>query len=192
MLKLLNFTNVHEGPARLETARLTLRRPEHGDFEQWAALRATSAAFLKPFEPKWARDELSKPSWRIILRRQQSEIAGGRSLPWFIFLHDGTLVGGLALGNIRRKVSQSATLGYWMGQPHAGDGIMSEAVGTVCTDTFARLGLHRIEAAAVPENEASRRVLLRNRFQMEGTARAYLQIAGQWRDHHLFARLASD
>ncbi len=191
-MKLLNFSQVHEGPALITTQRLLLRRPEPGDFDQWAALRGESAAFLQPFEPQWTDDELSKPSWRAIMRRQQSDITRGRALPWFIFLHDGTLAGGLALGNIRRKVSLSATLGYWMGRSHSGQGIMTEAVGAVCSDTFARLGLHRIEAATVPENEASRRVLLGNRFQQEGTARSYLRIGGQWRDHHLFARLASD
>ncbi len=191
-MRLLKFSEAHEGPAFLTTDRLILRRPEPGDFDQWAALRTESSSFLQPFEPRWTDDELSKQSWRAIMRRQQSDITGGWALPWFIFMHDGTLAGGLALGNIRRKVSLSATLGYWMGHPHAGQGIMTEAVGAVCNDTFARLGLNRIEAATLPENEASRRVLLRNRFQQEGIARSYLQIAGQWRDHHLFARLASD
>ena len=191
-MKLLNFSDVYEGPAPLVTDRLALRRPEPRDFAQWAALRSDSAAFLQPFEPLWPRDELSKTSWRAIMRRQQSEIVQGRTLPWFMFLHDGTLVGGIALGNIRRTIASSATMGYWMGQAYAGQGFMSEAVDAVCTDTFSRVGLNRIEASTVPENEASQRVLLRNRFRQEGIARSYLKIAGQWRDHHLFARLASD
>jgi ribosomal-protein-alanine N-acetyltransferase len=51
---------------------------------------------------------------------------------------------------------------------------------------FTRLGLHRIEAACVPENEASHRLLLKAGFEAEGRARAYLKIDGRWRDHLLF------
>ena len=63
---------------------------------------------------------------------------------------------------------------------------MTAAVRTVIDFAFRGLGLHRLEAACVLDNEASRRVLLKTGFEHEGTARAYLKINGAWRDHVLF------
>ncbi|MEO1399515.1 MAG: GNAT family protein, partial [Pseudomonadota bacterium] len=161
-------------------------------------LRRDSADFLRPYEPQWTRDELSRSAFRARLRRQESEITSGRGIPWLLFLdpkeNDGSsaLIGGLSLSNIRRGVSDTATLGYWMGERYAGQGYMAEAVRAVCAYAFNHLGLHRIEAATVLDNERSQRLLARCGFVEEGIARGYLKIAGDWRDHRLYARLASD
>ncbi|MDD9910691.1 MAG: GNAT family protein [Ahrensia sp.] len=192
-LRLLKLNRAHPGPEQLFTQRLMLRRPEAADFDEWSALRARSAAFLKPFEPSWAQDELSRSAYRLRMRRQEAEITAGRGIPWFLFdLANNVLVGGITLSNIRRGVSQTATLGYWMGESYAGRGLMREAVIAVCGSAFERHGLHRLEAATVLENERSQRLLRRCGFRDEGHARGYLKIAGTWRDHLLFARLASD
>ena len=95
-------------------------------------------------------------------------------------------MGGLTLSNIRRRAAQHVNLGYWMGEAHAGKGLMSEAVGTVLPFVFDTLGLHRIHAAFLPDNAASRRVLEKNGFREEGYAESYLQIDGRWADHVLF------
>ena len=96
------------------------------------------------------------------------------------------LVGGLTLSNIRRRAAQHVNLGYWMGQHFAGKGLMTEAVATVVPFAFNSLGLHRIHAAFLPTNAASRRVLEKNGFREEGYAENYLQIDGRWADHVLF------
>jgi ribosomal-protein-alanine N-acetyltransferase len=98
-------------------------------------------------------------------------------------------MGGMTLGNVRRGVSQSATLGYWMGQPFAGRGIMTKAVRVMKVFAFEKLGLRRIEAGCIPNNIASIRVLEANGFEREGYAREYLCIAGVWQDHFLYACL---
>jgi len=51
---------------------------------------------------------------------------------------------------------------------------------------FEVLGLHRIHAAFLPDNMASRRVLEKNGFREEGYAENYLQIDGKWADHVMF------
>lgn len=192
-MRLLKFARPHQGPAQLFSERLMLRRPDPGDFEDWAALRARSADFLKPFEPSWTADELSRSTYRLRMRRQEAEINAGRGLPWFLFAHrTGKLLGGLTLSNIRHGVAETATLGYWMGEEFAGQGYMREAVDTICESAFNDHKLHRVEAATVIENERSQRLLLRCGFRQEGIARGYLKICGTWRDHLLFARLASD
>jgi ribosomal-protein-alanine N-acetyltransferase len=83
-------------------------------------------------------------------------------------------------------------MGYWMGQRHAGKGIMTRAVPIALRIAFGPLGLRRVEAGCVPRNAASIRVLEANGFQREGYAREYFCIAGVWDDHILYARLSSD
>ena len=102
------------------------------------------------------------------------------------------LLGGLTLGGIRRGVAQAATLGYWMGAPHAGKGRMTRAVAAVTRFGFDTLRLHRIEAACIPDNAPSIALLERNGFRREGFARAYLKINDAWRDHILLALLEGE
>src|SRR5690606_19857479 len=92
----------------------------------------------------------------------------------------------ITLSNIRRRAAQFGNLGYWMGQDFAGQGLMSEAVATIVPFVFDQLDLHRIHAAFLPGNIASRRVLEKNGFVEEGYAQNYLQIDGRWADHVLF------
>lgn len=169
-----------------------LRPPEMDDFPAWARLRAASRAFLTPWEPVWPSDDLTRGAFRQRLRRYRQEIADDLSYPFFLFRDDGALLGGLTLGQVRRGVSQTATLGYWMGEAHARQGHMSRAVCAATGFAFGELRLHRVEAACVPENEASRRLLEKVGFQYEGMARAYLRIDGSWRDHRLYALLETD
>ena len=154
-------------------------------------MREQSFEFLQPWEPKWAWNELAKSSFRNRLRQQEADINSGRGMHWFLTDKSapGTVLGGIALTNIRRGVAQMGTLGYWVGEPLAGKGMMAEAVNAICHCAFVDLDLHRVEAATVLDNERSQRLLIRCGFVKEGVARDYLQINGAWRDHILFARL---
>lgn len=69
---------------------------------------------------------------------------------------------------------------------------MTEAVRCAITFGFEHVGLHRMEAACLPHNAASRAVLLRCGFKEEGVARRYLRINGEWQDHLLFGYLRED
>lgn len=170
-----------------------LRYPETGDFPQWSVLRGASKSFLTPWEPSWAADELTRSAFRRRLRRYDSEIRNDAAYPFFVFRSkDHTLVGGCTLSNVRRGVCQSASLGYWVGQAHARRGYTLAAVTAILPFVFETLGLHRLEAACIPDNEPSRRLLKRLGFEQEGHARGYLQINGEWRDHTLFALLRDD
>jgi ribosomal-protein-alanine N-acetyltransferase len=101
-------------------------------------------------------------------------------------------VGGLTLANIRRGCAQAGSLGYWMGAPYARRGYMTAAVAAIIPFAFATLKLHRIEAACIPGNIASIRLLEKTGFQREGFARQYLCIDGVWQDHLLFARIREE
>jgi ribosomal-protein-alanine N-acetyltransferase len=125
--------------------------------------------------------------------RAAEEARADRAYTFLIFrAKSGRLLGGASLAFVRRRAAQSASLGYWIGLPFRARGIMTEAAGMLCRFGFSELGLARIEAACLPENTASIRVLEKCGFKPEGFARGFLEIAVERRDHCLFARLSTD
>jgi [ribosomal protein S5]-alanine N-acetyltransferase len=170
-----------------------LRYPRVADFLAWAKLRGESSAFLTPWEPSWSSDELSKGAFRRRLRRYQREARMDSAYAFLVFRQmDNTLVGGCTLSNVRRGVTQCCALGYWIGERFSRQGHMFDAVRALIPFIFRTLGLHRIEAACLPDNEASRNLLVKAGFRQEGLARRYLLINGEWQDHVLFALLADE
>jgi len=170
-----------------------LRYPQMSDYAAWAALRNESREFLAPWEPTWAPDELSRAAFRRRIRRYQREIRNDLGYPFFVFRKaDNLFMGGCTLSNVRRGVTQSAAIGYWIGERYARRGHMYAALTAMLPFVFKVLVLHRLEAACIPENEASRALLVKVGFKEEGRARRYLQINGEWRDHVLFALLEDD
>ena len=155
---------------------MLLRTPQMSDYPDWAELRAASREFLTPWEPLWAdrralprlvpppRPPLSARSPRghglcaVHLRR--IERLAGR---WPHALQ------------CRRGVTQSCTLGYWVGADYAKQGYMTAAVRAVIPFVFDSLELHRLEAACLPTNAASIKLLERTGFTREGMARRYLR-----------------
>src|SRR5262249_12115313 len=89
------------------------------------------------------------------------------------------------LTNIRRGVAETGSLGYWIGERHARQGYMTEGLQLTLTFAFQRARLHRVEAACLPRNEPSRKLLAKCGFREEGHAREYLCIDGSWQDHVL-------
>ncbi|WP_304617767.1 GNAT family N-acetyltransferase [Paracoccus sp. (in: a-proteobacteria)] len=180
-------------PIRLDAERIVLRLPTHSDFNAWTALRDESRDFLIPWEPVWSRDHLSRKSFTNRVHWAARAARAGTGFPFFITRRaDGALLGAVTLDNVRRGPAQSATVGYWIGQPHARQGYMREALGVLVHYAFTTLDLSRIEAACLPENAASRGVLEKSGFKYEGVAQSYLQIDGRWRNHVLYANLRSD
>lgn len=177
----------------IEGRGLWLRPPHMSDYAHWAELRALSRDHLVPWEPQWSRDELSRFSYRRRVKHYQRELAEDQGYAFLILsAGDDRLLGGLTFTNVRRGVTQSASLGYWLGLPFAGQGIMTEAVRAASSHAFEVLKLHRVEAATQPTNPKSIRVLENNGYEREGFARSYLKINGVWADHVLFGRVASD
>ena len=178
---------------KIETERLTLRPPQHGDFRAWAALRQDSRDFLTPWEPTWADDHLSRKAFTNRVYWAQRSIANGNAVPLFLIRReDAALLGAITLDNIRRGPAQAGTTGYWIGAPHARQGYMREAIQAMVHYAFDVLDLSRIEAGCLPENTPSRRLLEQCGYKYEGVAQSYLQINGRWRNHVLYANLRHD
>jgi [ribosomal protein S5]-alanine N-acetyltransferase len=173
--------------------QVILRYPRIADYKQWARLRGESRGFLEPWEPSWASDELTKGAFRRRIKRYQKETRHDTAYVFFVFrADDDALMGGCTLSNVRRGVTQCCALGYWIGERFARQGYMYDAVRSLIPFIFVTLGLHRIEAACLPENGPSRSLLNKAGFREEGRALRYLQINGEWRDHVLFALLEDE
>lgn len=164
-----------------------LRPPRSRDYVEWRQLRQRSREFLQPWEPTWPGDDLTRPGYRRRMAAYSRDRDLGLAHAFFVHrVQDDALVGGVTLSNIRRGVAQMGTIGYWVGAPYARQGYTLAAVRQIARFSFDTLGLHRIEAACVPENNRSHALLLKAGFREEGRAEAYLKINGAWRDHILF------
>ena len=169
---------------------VVLRTPQMTDYNDWAALRERSREFLTPWEPTWPADDLSRSAFRRRIRRYAEDLRSDQGYAFLIIRNsDDAIVGGLTLANIRRGVAQAGSLGYWMGLPFVRHGYMTAAVRAVIPFAFSTLRLHRLEAACIPSNAGSIRLLENTGFVREGYAREYLCINGIWQDHLLYGRL---
>lgn len=180
-----------ESGLRLEGEGVFLRPPRAADFADWRELRSPSRDFLQPWEPTWPQDDLTRAAFRRRLAAYARDRDLGVAYPFFVFRsQDGVLTGGVTLSNIRRGVAQMGSVGYWCGQPFARRGYTLSAVRAVTQFAFRTLALHRLEAACLPHNTPSRRLLAKAGFEEEGLAKAYLKINGVWRDHVLFGMVS--
>lgn len=185
-MALLDWINEATGPV-VKGRGVTLRPPRASDYEAWATLRQASHAWLQPWEPLWPEDDLTRPAFKRRLGIYGREMEAGNAWPFFIFADwDQALLGAITLSNVRRGVAETGTLGYWIGRKFAGQGHATAAARAMVAWAFDDLKLHRVEAACVPDNTPSRRVLEKSGFHLEGQARAYLKINGVWADHLLF------
>jgi ribosomal-protein-alanine N-acetyltransferase len=182
--------NFSEPLPSIEGDGVVLRTPQMTDFDEWSAVREASRDFLVPWEPTWPADDLTRGAFRRRIKRYTEDLRTDQGYAFIILRYsDGALVGGLTLANIRRGVAQAGSIGYWMGLPFVRQGYMTAAVRAVIPFAFATLRLHRLEAACIPTNAGSIRLLENTGFMREGYAREYLCINGRWQDHLLYARL---
>lgn len=173
--------------------RLDLRLPIMDDHMDWVNLRQAGAEFLAPWEPDWSHDHFSRKAFSNRVFWAKKTFQDGNGLPLFLIRReDQALLGAVTLDNIRRGPAQTGTIGYWIGQDYARFGYMTEALVALAHYAFTTLDLSRLEAACLPENKASRGLLEKTGFKYEGVAQSYLQIAGRWRSHVLYANIRSD
>jgi ribosomal-protein-alanine N-acetyltransferase len=178
---------------RIDTDRMVLRPPNHGDYRAWSDLRRDSAEFLQPWEPSWSADHLTRKGFVNRVYWANRSIAQGNAVPLFLAKrNDRQVLGAITLDNIRRGPSQAGTIGYWIGAEYARQGYMREALLAVVHYAFEVLDLSRLESACLPENKASRALLEKCGYKYEGVAQSYLQINGRWRNHVLYANLRGD
>lgn len=164
---------------------MSIRPLRPDDAEELAALYAANRDFLAPFEPVRPPQFFTAAGQRGRLGHRDAD-----GIHQFAILDGEAIAGTINLFNVRRDDFQSGTIGYWVDSARNGLGLGTSAVAGVVAYAFDELGLHRLEAGTLVNNLASQRVLEKNGFERIGLAPRYLRIAGEWRDHVLFQRLA--
>jgi ribosomal-protein-alanine N-acetyltransferase len=155
-------------------------------------LLAANRAFMAPVEPERPDDFYTVEGVRESLAKALADAKADRYYGYAILDEDGDVAGRLALAGVARGPLQSAVVGYWVDRERNGRGLATRAVAEVMDVAFGELHLHRLEAGTLVDNVASQRVLEKNGFARIGIAPRYLHVAGEWRDHVLFQRLADD
>ena len=178
---------------KLTGKRVFLRPPKRRDALKWQKLRMSSKSFLVPWEPSWDASSCTRRAYLRYFKNSNYLANMDRAYSFLIFkTDDKALLGGINIGNVRRGVSQSASLGYWIGEKYSRNGYMKEALKLLIPSLFVDLRLNRIEAATLEENIASKNLLKKIGFKKEGVLRKYLKINGTWRDHILYGLLEND
>lgn len=181
-------------PGPLRAGRVAIRGVRQRDAQALRRLLASNREWLGPWEATYpgggGATPGSTPFGPVIraLRRQQRN---GSSLTMVIMLDD-EVVGQLSLSDISGGALRSASIGYWVSQHVAGQGVTPAAVALAIDYAFAELRLHRIEICIRPENQASLRIVQKLGMRYEGRRERYIHIAGQWCDHESFAITAEE
>jgi ribosomal-protein-alanine N-acetyltransferase len=180
-------------PVALSHGPITVRPLRLRDASDWRLTRLANRAWLEPWEattPGVVSDDAGR-GYVEAIRGLRREARLGLAYP-FALLVDGAFAGQITVGAIARGSANSAYLGYWIARGLAGRGITPTALAMVVDHCFGPAGLHRVEANIRPENDASKRVVEKLGFRLEGTRERYIHIAGAWRDHLSYALTVED
>ena len=176
----------------LEGSDIYLRPPQRRDSGDWVEVRSANRTFLKPWTPLSATQTINRKDFSRRLAHQTQDWHDNRGRAFLIFQRENNqLIGGINVTQIIYGVAMTGMLGYWMSQEYNGRGHMTEAVLMVADYCFGAMALHRLQAAVMPHNVASRRVLEKAGFREEGYAPSYLRIAGKWEDHVLYGLVST-
>jgi [ribosomal protein S5]-alanine N-acetyltransferase len=163
-----------------------LRPLEAKDIPALAELTRANREFLAPTSPLRPEEYFTDAGQERAALESLKAAENGTALPMVIVDGVGSLVGTLNFNSIIRGAFQSASIGYWVCQDRNGEGFASAAVAAAKRTARERLGLHRLQAETLVDNEASQRVLIKNGFIQYGHAPDYLKIAGRWQENRLF------
>jgi [ribosomal protein S5]-alanine N-acetyltransferase len=169
-----------------EGARVALRVLERADREPFLALARESRELHRPWTyPPERSDQFDD----LYSRSRRDDFA---CLLACLAEDERAIVGVFTVSQIVRGAFQSAYLGYYANQRHAGQGLMREAMEQVLDHAFGPLALHRLEANIQPGNQPSIALARGAGFRLEGFSPRYLLIGGQWRDHERYAITADE
>jgi ribosomal-protein-alanine N-acetyltransferase len=171
---------------RLYGRRVLLRPLHPADFRSWSEVRLRNHEWLtvwEPSRPPLLPDPAREPeafTSRCAARDRERQMGTACGLGLFV---GNALAGEVNLNNITRGAMQSATIGYWIDQAHAGQSYVAEGVVVLARYAFEELNLHRLEICIIPRNTNSRRVMEKLQMREEGIAKGLVEIDGVWEDH---------
>lgn len=193
MTRLSNILSAFSNKAPIDTTlfcndRLKLEYPRIEHFAQWREVRANNHAFLRPWEPKWTHDALSKKAFEARVKQVNSNARLKFGFSYLLIHEKSGIIGGIGLYNVRFGSALTGTIGYWLAQEHNGQGHMNAALKRICKFGFETQKLKRIESACLQHNARSIKLLESCGFEQEGIGKSYLEIDGKRQDHFLFSR----
>lgn len=192
-MSFLNAYSLKKNLFEITGQKVILRPPQYSDWKAWADERKKNKLYLQPWEPLWSINELERSSFVKRVRMFERLSHNDQAYSFLIFTSDNEdFIGEVNISNVQRGVIQSCTIGYWIAKDCEGKGMMSESLELVKEFIFNELKLHRIEAACLPHNMPSLKVLLKNGFIKEGTARKLLKINDKWQDHTVLSFILDD
>ena len=175
--------------------RLLLRPLVASDFPSWREVRRRNVDWLTKWEAQRIHGQPDvvedRDAFAVRCSARQRERQLGTGYGFGIFV-DGDFAGEINLSAVQRGPFQSAYVGYWIDEKHAGNGYMPEALIVLAQYAFDELHLHRIQISIIPRNSASRRVVEKLGVRDEGIAVRYLEINGVWEDHVRYGLTAEE
>jgi ribosomal-protein-alanine N-acetyltransferase len=192
-MSFLNAYSLKKNLFEITGRKVILRPPQYSDWKAWADERKKNKLYLQPWEPLWSINELERSSFVKRVRMFERLSHNDQAYSFLIFKSDNEdFIGEVNISNVQRGIIQSCTIGYWIAKDCEGKGMMSESLELVKEFIFNELKLHRIEAACLPHNIPSLKLLLKNGFIKEGTARKLLKINDKWQDHTVLSFILDD
>jgi ribosomal-protein-alanine N-acetyltransferase len=179
---------------RLDAERTAIRPLAVDDATEFAAAVVANRAHTEPWEPMHAEAHYTRAGQAETLRRDVEawDLGTGYAFAVLDRAARDAIIGRIALGNVVRGAWRNATLGYWVSAASGGQGHGTAAAKLICEFAFRHAGLHRVQPAVIPRNVRSIRVVEKAGFRREGRALKYLNIAGTWEDHDIFALTLED
>lgn len=192
-MSFLNAYSLKKNLFEITGQKVILRPPQYSDWKAWADERKKNKLYLQPWEPLWSINELERSSFVKRVRMFERLSHNDQAYSFLIYKSDNEdFIGEVNISNVQRGIIQSCTIGYWIAKDCEGKGMMSESLELVKEFIFNELKLHRIEAACLPHNIPSLKLLLKNGFIKEGTARKLLKINDKWQDHTVLSFILDD
>ena len=192
-MSFLNAYSLKKNLFEITGRKVILRPLQYSDWKAWADERKKNKLYLQPWEPLWSINELERSSFVKRVRMFERLSHNDQAYSFLIYKSDNEdFIGEVNISNVQRGIIQSCTIGYWIAKDCEGKGMMSESLELVKEFIFNELKLHRIEAACLPHNMPSLKVLLKNGFIKEGTARKLLKINDKWQDHTVLSFILDD
>ena len=174
-------------------SRTYIRSPKRKDWRSWVNLRRNSYDFLKEWEPSWSLADCTKSAYMRQLRMQKVKAINDQAYAFLCFdFEQDVLLGGINISNVQRGISQTANIGYWLGEEFTNQGYMNEAMIAILPFLFEQMKFNRVQAYTLPENKSSRNLLHKLNFREEGLIRKCMKINDDWRDHILYSKLAEE
>ena len=173
-------------PIVIQGENIEMRLAMPSDGEKFLKYYQDNRDFLRDFEPAKDENFYTLDFQNEDLRFRYSQYLKGQSILFGIY-YENELIGKMRINDIVYGSIRSCELGYALHKDYVNRGYMQEVMELTKKFCFEDLGLHRIEAYTIKNNEPSQRVLEKCGFKNSGFIESYLNINREWKDCYLYS-----